>query len=107
MIDFNEKTKYKIEYTGKFKKQLKKLVKQEKNILELKEVITKLANLEELESKYKNHNLVNNKIYNNCKKSHIKPDWLLVYTFFDDKLILLLVETGSHSELFKWIEKYE
>ena len=46
MIDFNIDTKYKIEYTSKFKKQLKKLVKQEKNILELKEVITKLANLE-------------------------------------------------------------
>ena len=40
MIDFDEKTKYKIEYTSKFKKQLKKLVKQEKKIIELKEVIT-------------------------------------------------------------------
>ena len=101
MIDFDEKTKYKIEYTSKFKKQLKKLVKQEKKIIELKEVITKLANLEELDLKYKNHNLINNKIYNNCKECHIRPDWLLVYTYFDDKLILLLVETGSHSELFK------
>ena len=101
MIDFNINTKYKIEYTSKFKKQLKKLVKQGKNIIELKEVINKLANLEELDFKYKNHNLINNKTYSNYKECHIRPDWLLVYTYFDDKLILLLVETGSHSDLFK------
>lgn len=29
---------------------------------------------------------------------HIKPDWLLVYQYQDDELIL--VDTGTHSDLF-------
>ena len=37
------------------------------------------------------------KIASEC---HIEPDWLLVYRINNDELILLLVETGSHSDLF-------
>ena len=66
----------------------------------IKEVYSEFTD-EELEPKYKSHNLVNNKIYSNCKECHIRPDWLLIYTYFDNQLILLIVETGSHSELFK------
>ena len=41
---------------------------------------------------------------NNFKKQYkkvAKPDWLLVYQYEDEKLNLLLIATGSHSELFK------
>lgn len=81
MIDLKTDTKYKIDYTTNFKKQLKKIIRQNQDIHELLDVITKLANLETLEPKYKNHKLINNKIYNNCNECHIKPDWLLVYKF--------------------------
>ena len=37
------------------------------------------------------------KIASEC---HIEPDWILVYRINNDELILLLVETGSHSDLF-------
>ena len=57
--------------------------------------------MEELEPKYKNHKLINNKIYNNCSECHIKPDWLLIYKYVDQELILLLFATGSYSELFQ------
>lgn len=50
---------------------------------------------------YKDHSLIDNKNFNECRECHIEPDWLLVYKYTSDKLILLLVETGSHSELFK------
>lgn len=100
MIDFTTNTKYKIEYTSNFKKQVKKVVKQNKDINELLEVITRLANLEELEEKYKNHKLINNKTYQGCNECHIKPDWLLVYKYIEDRLVILLFATGSHSELF-------
>ena len=53
-----------------------------------------------LESKYKNHKLISNKKYKDCFECYIEPDWLLVYKIKDDKLILLLFATGSHSELF-------
>ena len=93
--------KYKIDFTSNFKKQYKKIKKQGKDLNKLYEIIEKLANGEELESKYKNHNLINDKKYKECKELHIEPDWLLIYQIKDSELILLLFGTGSHSELFK------
>ena len=101
MIDFDLHTKYKIEFTSSFKKQLKKMIKQNKNIQELLEVITKLANLEELDPKYRNHNLINDKTYKDCSECHIKPDILLIYSKNDKILLLTLIRTGSHSDLFE------
>ncbi len=95
-----ENTKYEIKSTSKFKYQLKKVAKQNKNLNELIYVIGKLANLEKLDKKYKNHNLINNKIYKDCMECHIKPDWLLIYKYENENLVLLLFATGSHSELF-------
>ena len=54
-------TKYKVKYTSSFKKSLKKILKQGKDYNKLKAVITKLANKEELEEKYRNHQLSNDK----------------------------------------------
>lgn len=100
MINFDLNTKYKIDFTSNFKNQLKIIIKQNKDINELLEVITKLANLESLDSKYRNHNLINDKTYKDCSECHIRPDWLLIYKYVDDKLILVLFAIGSHSELF-------
>lgn len=100
MIKLTNKEKCKVDYTNKFKKQFKKISKQGKNVDELFYVIEKLANYESLEPKYRNHNLINDKIYKDCSECHINSDWLLVYKYLDNKLILLLVATGSHSEIF-------
>ena len=93
--------KYDVVYSTKFKKALKKLIKQGKDINELFDIIDKLANDEKLNMKYKNHSLVNDKYYKDCNECHINPDWLLIYQYNKDKLLLLLIDTGSHSELFK------
>ncbi len=92
--------KYQVVYSTKFKKSLKKILKQGKNIDELKDVINKLAIKEELDSKYKNHKLLDDKYYRNCNECHIRPDWLLIYQYNDNMLLLLLMNTGSHSDLF-------
>lgn len=94
-------TKYEVEYTNVFKRNLKKCQKQGKNIDKLMQVIELLANKKHLPQKYKNHILKNDKYYENCGECHIEPDWLLVYKYIEKELILLLVSTGSHSELFK------
>ncbi len=93
--------KYKVEYSSAFKKSLKKVLKQGKNIDKLLDIVDKLAKNEKLDLKYKNHSLANGRLYENCKECHIEPDWLLVYRYLDNNLILLLVATGSHSDLFK------
>ena len=93
------KYKYEVVYSTKFKKSLKKIMKQEKDIEELLDVIDKLSIKEELEAKYRDHNLINDKKHKNCRECHIRPDWLLIYKYQEDELILLLVNTGSHSEV--------
>lgn len=59
-----------------------------------------LANGEKLDSRYKYNQLKNSKYFNNCRECHIESDWLLVYKYNNDELILFMVETGSHSEIF-------
>lgn len=98
-IEINN-TKYEVDTTTNFKKQLKKTYKQGKDIEKLIHIIERLANEEKLEEKYKGHNLTNDKKYKNCRECHIDPDWLLIYQIIDNRLILLLIGTGSHSDLF-------
>ena len=101
MEEFNTTVgKYKIDLTSKFKRDYKKLKKQNKDIKKLENIIYKLANGEELETKYKNHKLVDDKKYKDCFECHITPDWLLVYKIKENELVLLLFATGTHSDLF-------
>ena len=74
--------------------------KQGKKIEKLSIVVKKLANGEILETKYKDHALNDTKYYKNCRECHIEPDWLLVYKYNNNEIILYLVETGSHLDLF-------
>ncbi|MDO4369501.1 MAG: type II toxin-antitoxin system YafQ family toxin [bacterium] len=98
---FNLKnTKYNVQYTSHFKKDFKKILKQGRDINKFLEVLSVIANGEKLNLKYKNHKLVDDKFFKNCNECHIMPDWLLVYKYQDDDLVLLLIATGSHSDLF-------
>ena len=100
VIKSTTRTKYTIKFTSDFKKDYKRIIKQGKDISRLKYIVTELANGNNLNPKYKNHMLTNSKYYKNCGECHITPDWLLVYKYSNNELILLLVATGSHSELF-------
>ena len=77
----------------------KKIIKQGKDINKLKIIIDKLANKEPLEQKYKDHQLYNDKRFKNCRDCHIEPDWILIYKYIEDEIILVLVNTGSHSNI--------
>lgn len=67
----------------------------------LEKLLYILANGQEIPLTYKDHQLINSKRYINCRECHIEPDWLLIYQIINGDLILLLVETGSRSDLFK------
>ena len=94
----NKKTKYTVKMTNKFKKDYKIIEKQGKNIKNLVEVIEILAEGKQLDSKYKDHSLIGN--YKGYRECHIFPDWLLIYTISNEKLILTAARTESHSDLF-------
>lgn len=92
---------YEVVFSTNFKKQYKRVIKQSKNIDKLFTVIDELAKGKILNSKYKDHSLINDKYYKDCRECHIEPDWLLIYQYQEERLVLLLLATGSHSELFK------
>ena len=92
--------KYNIKYTKSFKKQLKKIIKQGKDIDKMLDIVEQLSEGKILDVKYRDHALIDNKYYRDCRECHIEPDWLLVYKYNYNELYLFLVETGSHSDLF-------
>ncbi len=87
----------KIYYTDQFKRDYKRVKKQNKDLNKLRMVVGKLVAKETLELKYEDHPLRGNwKGFRDC---HLEPDWLLIYKASEATLIL--ERTGSHSELFK------
>ena len=92
---------YKIKRSSQFKKDIKTIVKRGYDLTELENVIRILKNGGVLPEKYKDHPLKNSKEYLDCRELHIEPDWLLVYKYYDNQVILYLMRTGTHSDLFK------
>ncbi len=90
----------KIEYQGQFKKDFKLAVKRGCNIAELQNVISLLVNEQPLPERYRDHALTNSREYKDVRECHIQPDWLLIYKISNDSLILKLIRTGSHFDLF-------
>ena len=93
--------KYSIRQTSQFKKDFKNCVKRGLNPNEFKDVLLLLQNGETIPEKYRDHPLQPSKDYKNCRELHIEPDWLLIYKYSNESVILYLVRTGSHSDLFK------
>ena len=91
--------KYKIKFTSRFKKDLKQAKKQGKDIEKLFDIIERIAKDETLDERYRDHSLTGN--YKETRECHIEPDFLLIYEKIEEVLVLSLVRTGSHSDLFK------
>ena len=87
---------YTLKETAKFRKDVKRLVRQEKNIQPLKDVIKTLLSGKKIDKKYYDHPLHGN--LEGFRECHISPDWLLIYTKDKKSLILTAARTGSHSE---------
>jgi mRNA interferase YafQ len=89
---------YSPQQTSQFKSDIKKVKKKGKNLDILKEVISLLLKAEYLPKKYKDHELKGNK--KGIRYCHVEPDWLLLYKVETENNVLILIRTGSHSELF-------
>ena len=90
--------KYRVERTNRFVKGLKRCMKRGYDENLLKEVIKMLANGQQLPAKYNDHKLKGE--YKDFRECHIESDWLLIYKIEENKLILTLTQTGTHSDLF-------
>lgn len=89
---------YKPVRQNRFKKDVKIIQKQGKNLEKLKFVILELLEGKKLDPKYKDHQLIGNFV--NTRECHIETNWLLIYRIDKENMTLHLIRTGSHSELF-------
>ena len=87
-----------VTWTNQFKKDYKLAMKRGLPIGELDNVIRMLAESDSLPEKYKDHELSG--YWKGFRECHVQPNWLLIYYIYDNNLILSLVRTGTHSDLF-------
>ena len=86
-----------IRRTSQFKRDVKQMQRQGKDLGKLKKVLESLVKDEKLSQKYRDHVLVGQ--YKGTRECHIEPDWLLIYELAESKVVL--IRTGSHSDLFR------
>ena len=65
---------------------------------ELRRVVQMLVSQTVLSERYEDHALQG--VMANFRECHVLPDLLLVYIIFERELVLVLVNFGSHAELF-------
>ena len=88
-----------LRFTNQFKKDYKMALKRGYDMSEFEMIVNKLRNREELDSKYKDHQLANN--WKNHRDFHLHPDLVVIYRIHENELILEMVRMGTHSDLFK------
>lgn len=98
-INKNEDIKYELKLTNRFKKHLKLVAKRNKaHIKKIHETVDLLQKGQQLPERYNDHELSGNYIGN--RECHVLPDLLLIYKIYENVLILELIDTGTHSDLF-------
>ena len=95
--------KYKIIPSKRFEKDMKRCQKRGYNMQLIKDAIMLLAETGTLPSEYKPHQLHGDR--KGQWECHIQPDWLLIWEKHDQMLILVMLNTGTHSDLFS--KKYK
>ena len=91
-------TKLTVKPTTQFRKDYKLAMKRGLRISLLEDIVSLLALGEPLPDKNKDHALTGDWVGH--RECHIQPDWLLVYRVEENVLVLTLVRTGTHADLF-------
>lgn len=86
-----------IRRTAQFKRDVRRVQRQGKELGKLKRVLEALVKEEGLAPTYRDHVLVGQ--YKGTRECHIEPDWLLIYELAESEIVL--IRTGSHSDLFR------
>jgi mRNA interferase YafQ len=89
---------YSIDYTKRFKKDLKRCQKRGLDLQLIHDAIALLRTSGSLPAKYRPHKLSGN--LDGQWECHIEPDWLMTWEQNEMELTLLFLQTGTHSDLF-------
>ena len=92
-------TTYKVIYSSKFKSDLKVAKKNNLDLDKLKSVLFDLSQGVNLPAKFHVHKIVGGP-YHGSMDCHIEPDWVLIYRYDEDELVLYAIRTGSHNRVF-------
>jgi len=88
----------KVAFTNQFLKDLELMKRRNLPKSELDDVVKLLSERKPLLPKHRDHPLQGNLAgYRAC---HIRPDWLLIYKIEKQILTLMLIRTGTHSDLY-------
>jgi mRNA interferase YafQ len=82
--------------TKRIERDLKRVNKRGKQLDKLWFLVERLLNNQALEARHRVHSLSGQ--WESFRKSHIEPDWLLIWRGAEETLVL--VRTGTHSDLF-------
>ena len=85
-----------VRYSSRFKKDFKTCTKRGYNLRKLQTVINTLRIPSPLPDGNRDHQLTGN--HKASRECHISPDWLLIYCYDGD--VLVLYRTGTHADLF-------
>ena len=85
-------------YSTKMYRDMKRMDKRGKDMSKLLTTLDLLSTGNPLPARYRDHALTGN--WAGCRECHIEPNWLLIYKVFNDALIILATDTGTHSDLF-------
>ena len=88
------------EFSGHCKPDYKLAVKRGYDTKKLLTGMTPQSAEQPLPPEYRDHALTNSRNYKGMRECHIQPDWLLVYRIRHEILVLQLIRTGTHSDLF-------
>jgi mRNA interferase YafQ len=89
---------YETFFSPRFKKDFKLVVRRGWNVALLREVILQLANNQQLPRKHQDHKLYGK--YLGSRECHVLSDWLLIYKIDHSAMVIDLIATGTHSDLF-------
>jgi len=89
-----------LSYGKTFAKELLLCEKRGLDTEKLRVVVQLLLEEQTLPKSYRDHALANSKKFKDARECHIEPDWLLIYKIFNQTLVLKLLHTGTHSDLY-------
>ena len=89
---------YTIRYTGEFKREMRLCKRRGYNMQFIREAIRILSEKGVLPQEYQPHQLHGDR--KGQWECHIQPNWLLIWEQHDQELVLVMINTDIHSDLF-------
>ena len=91
---------YQVVLSRRYKTALKRLSRHKDfNGETLEKIVETLARGEKLGAKYRDHQLTGK--FSDCRECHLQHNLLLMYQIHENILALLLVDLGTHDDLFR------